>query len=49
MEAKYKQAKNNRYYIRSICTSVFITTIGIDCSYKLDSLEAITPRSYDIF
>lgn len=49
LDAELEYIRNDRYYVRSVYTSVFTIIIGIDCSYKLDSIEVVTPRSYDTF
>lgn len=49
LDAELEYIQNDRYYVRSVYTSIFIITIEIACSNKLDSIEAIIPRSYDIF
>lgn len=49
LDIKIEYIQNDRYYIYSRCSSVFIIIIGIVCSYELNGVEAIIPRTYNIF
>lgn len=48
LDAKSEQAQNSNY-VRSVYTSVFTTTIGMDCSYRLEGVNVVIPNTYDTF
>lgn len=49
LAAELDNAASNRDFIRSIYSSVFTQTIGIDCLYKLEGKTVLTVAEFDRF
>lgn len=49
MDNKLRQLANDRDYIRPPYTSVFLTTIKIDCLYKIEGAKFLIAGNFDKF
>lgn len=49
MAAELDNAASNRDFVRSVYSSIFTQTIGIDCLYKLEGKTVLTVAEFDRF
>lgn len=49
LESKQESVRTNRHYERPYYSSIFIRTIGIDCSYQLKGKEFLITELFDEF